>query len=204
MRRPGSSPRLRGTLGLLEWVVLIVGIIPALAGNTPVAHSWSSSTRDHPRACGEHRRPARLSADQQGSSPRLRGTQTARVGDRRELGIIPALAGNTAGDALSNAREAGSSPRLRGTHRQGNNKQAAPGIIPALAGNTPLPASRQRHARDHPRACGEHSKLQFVFLNAEGSSPRLRGTRLRVAAEPAPRGIIPALAGNTPYAGLRG
>ena len=70
----GSSPRMRGTLGLIHGSVRDAGIIPAYAGNTmpPVARRYGM--RDHPRVCGEHTgRPAFL-GHPRGSSPRMRGT----------------------------------------------------------------------------------------------------------------------------------
>ena len=71
----GSSPRMRGTRFDGELWCRRHGIIPAHAGNTSSIISISSSSRDHPRACGEHHR--RLS------------------GGFLFSGIIPAHAGNT-------------------------------------------------------------------------------------------------------------
>ena len=152
-----------------------------------------------------------------GSSPRLRGTPSGS-GTRVQLtGIIPALAGNTETDALLDLRSGdhpracgehntppmsatestGSSPRLRGTRRHCRLCEQRTGIIPALAGNTAHDGISPYYARDHPRACGEHSELVSTVTNLPGSSPRLRGTRW-VKWRPYSRvGIIPALAGNT-------
>ena len=94
-RRRGSSPRMRGTLGLAPVLPSILGIIPAHAGNTrrPIVRpTWC---RDHPRACGEHSVMAALTSRLRGSSPRMRGTRYERVRFVAELGIIPAHAGNT-------------------------------------------------------------------------------------------------------------
>ena len=111
----GSSPRLRGTPLAQGYGELILGIIPALAGNTAPPPMTPSMSRDHPRACGEHEwlpggRPPVV-----GSSPRLRGTLPALMGLHERVGIIPALAGNT-WLAIGSGRDCrGSSPRLRGT-----------------------------------------------------------------------------------------
>ena len=52
--RPGSSPRVRGTLDVECRGQCLDGIIPACAGNT----AWPAVSRgdswDHPRVCGEH------------------------------------------------------------------------------------------------------------------------------------------------------
>ena len=91
----GSSPRLRGTLiGELD-APAGEGIIPALAGNTWTPCACVSSSRDHPRACGEHARYAFAWRTTTGSSPRLRGTRHLEHDHDRVHGIIPALAGNT-------------------------------------------------------------------------------------------------------------
>ena len=71
----GSSPRMRGTRICASLLVFAPGIIPAHAGNTSCSGSWHCCARDHPRACGEHRR-----------------TPTGRAPGS---GIIPAHAGNT-------------------------------------------------------------------------------------------------------------
>ena len=71
------------------------------------------------------------------------------------------------------------------------------GIIPALAGNTDESDTSTLHAKDHPRACGEHLRMVGLLGGGEGSSPRLRGTLFDVCYFLAYFGIIPALAGNT-------
>ena len=172
---------------------------------------------DHPRACGEHRVAPAGRQGGEGSSPRLRGTQSERHRRRRGLGIIPALAGNTThpnratrakwdhpracGEHVMNTATdplvVGSSPRLRGTHRGGRRSVVPTGITPALAGNTRCRPTRSRRAGDHPRACGEHRSSMSLHPAAVGSSPRLRGTRHRCGRQCQRPGIIPALAGNT-------
>ncbi len=172
----GSSPRLRGTHVDGFPVVFDRGIIPALAGNTAKPRrSWSYSW-DHPRACGEHSVSVSNADRFRGSSPRLRGTLAGLLLIRQNLGIIPALAGNTRrfGRRLWGWRDhpracgehsmqetvgalsLGSSPRLRGTLVGVQPAVPHGGIIPALAGNTRSRQVRCRRTRDHPRACGEH------------------------------------------------
>ena len=51
--------------------------------------------------------------------------------------------------------------------------------------------------RDHPRVCGEHLACVVTLLLAAGSSPRMRGTRMRSSVRGIQIGIIPAYAGNT-------
>ena len=94
---PGSSPRMRGTLGITNFPTFMAGIIPAYAGNT----GWGLTCRrvdwDHPRVCGEHFFGACARSHIQGSSPRMRGTQSMGVPRESPNGIIPAYAGNTVG-----------------------------------------------------------------------------------------------------------
>ena len=152
----GSSPRMRGTLVAQFLRADQIGIIPAYAGNT----SWACRTldwnRDHPRVCGEHHDSFPVRDISLGSSPRMRGTQDTKWFAYQETGIIPAYAGNTAGDRLALVDagdhprvcgehvtsgvdwtgEPGSSPRMRGTQSTGLSHTSTSGIIPAYAGNT--------------------------------------------------------------------
>ena len=147
----------------------------------------------------------------------MRGTLSDTLGPSVRTGIIPAYAGNTLSFfAATNQRRdhprvcgeheafvqdgqlsAGSSPRMRGTHGTNRSKIEIIGIIPAYAGNTaPLPFAFVCK-RDHPRVCGEHLEHARVHVSVTGSSPRMRGTRMGLAAKHALDGIIPAYAGNT-------
>ena len=172
----GSSPRLRGTHGLVVLVRLADRFIPAPAGNTdrhycltlqstvhpapagntPYAGLGQGKKPVHPRACGEHAPPTIHTVPCSGSSPRLRGTRSEPFRDCRVRRFIPAPAGNTGAD------------------RSGCSGQSV-----------------------HPRACGEHRMVQEVIRRMEGSSPRLRGTLYRNRSERTVRRFIPAPAGNT-------
>ena len=77
--RAGSSPRLRGTLLSIGLIGLLVGIIPALAGNTYRQCSQPIKPWDHPRACGEHAIFETPRFKRAGSSPRLRGTRSLLI-----------------------------------------------------------------------------------------------------------------------------
>ena len=152
----GSSPRVRGTHHRAEGSVVLVGIIPACAGNTTSTVHIAGATRDHPRVCGEHKTIGGEVNGVTGSSPRVRGTRVRCDFRIRPNGIIPACAGNT-GDVergafdvrdhprvcgehpsriLEDETSLGSSPRVRGTPEVDNVKPMYLGIIPACAGNT--------------------------------------------------------------------
>ena len=71
------------------------------------------------------------------------------------------------------------------------------GIIPAHAGLTISSSHQVLSVRDHPRACGAHMGTSLFSLAAEGSSPRMRGSRLERNQCHLVAGIIPAHAGLT-------
>ena len=91
----------------------------------------------------------------------------------------------------------GSSPHVRGTHRVERHDFGRTGIIPACAGNTPPRPARWAVTRDHPRMCGEHKHEHVRRHDVRGSSPHVRGTRMRTRTVAYCPGIIPACAGNT-------
>ena len=147
---------MRGTLCVQCHSGLCLGIIPAYAGNTCAVASLRCATWDHPRVCGEHNGLRFRRMSRTGSSPRMRGTLCCVMHLLKQLGIIPAYAGNTAqcrtfkrfhGDhprvcgehgtgILKHAAVQGSSPRMRGTLDVKCCGQCFHGIIPAYAGNT--------------------------------------------------------------------
>ena len=86
---------------------------------------------------------------------------------------------------------------MRGTHRGTASVRTHTGIIPACAGNTTYPKSGTPRLRDHPRVCGEHQLKTDKTATIEGSSPRVRGTRIGRRTRTRREGIIPACAGNT-------
>ena len=213
----GSSPRMRGTLGISMFSHTNDGIIPAHTGNTSTAMWASACSRDHPRACGEHVGLKLAAVPLSGSSPRMRGTRRRAELMRGGYGIIPAHAGNTCclhaqssthrdhpracGEHITRTFPAhygrGSSPRMRGTRIMALSGTITGGIIPAHAGNTCLEAPSHFRQEDHPRACGEHGALHCPAPPRPGSSPRMRGTLPFADRDVDCLGIIPAHAGNT-------
>ena len=194
-----------------------VGIIPAYAGSTSVAHSGRASDSDHPRIRGEHRRRAGRGIVPFGSSPHTRGARWRGAPSEQHHRIIPAYAGST---ALRKMRSmAGKDhPRIRGEHRTAPNRspkrsgssphtRGAPnlhpkndnvrGIIPAYAGSTTGRRLAVWQGADHPRIRGEHIHPIVGFGFVPGSSPHTRGARFDGAGPRGGLGIIPAYAGST-------
>ena len=193
----GSSPRVRGTHHQAEHPFFVVSV--------------------HPRVCGEHLRHSRAVASALGSSPRVRGTRRNWCHSEFGLRFIPACAGNTTRPPVKYTRlrvhprvcgehaaahanstfAHGSSPRVRGTLALPGGRRRLQRFIPACAGNTPASDSRWRFQMVHPRVCGEHRSTRSCANAGDGSSPRVRGTRLRRRGVKPVRRFIPACAGNT-------
>ena len=91
----GSPPRMRGKAPPESGMGLRAGITPAYAGKSSFRRWPSSSSRDHPRVCGEkcccrsHTSPA------WGSPPRMRGKVLRTRQAACEVGITPAYAGKS-------------------------------------------------------------------------------------------------------------
>jgi len=131
----GSSPRVRGTHEQSPRNPRPHRIIPACAGNSPLAAMKMDRRADHPRVCGELCGGRLKNVAAGGSSPRVRGTQFFAHSHLPPHRIIPACAGNSATPLQSWPTRAdhprvcgeladfhvihrpggGSSPRVRGT-----------------------------------------------------------------------------------------
>ena len=132
----GSSPRMRGALSDADYEVDRCRIIPAHAGSTTCRLTSARSSRDHPRACGEHGSLSPVAATALGSSPRMRGALRHCKSGHLGAGIIPAHAGSTpcAHSACTSFRD---HPRACGEHPpHAEDHRARLGIIPAHAGST--------------------------------------------------------------------
>ena len=171
----GSSPHVRGAHNLTVDSVQNIGIIPACAGSTGSSPASTSSTRDHPRMCGEHQYAPIRRLRKTGSSPHVRGAQWVGSHAKYGVGIIPACAGSTGIIRLGRAR-AGDHPRMCGEHR------LVPSLCSTHAGSSPhvrgARLSRSHAAlgrRDHPRMCGEHRFALKACSKLQGSSPHVRG-----------------------------
>ena len=196
-RRKGSSPRMRGSPAHAAHGNNHRGIIPAHAGLTSFIFVSPFVIWDHPRACGAHLPQVLPIQVSWGSSPRMRGSQSAKALSCMTRGIIPAHAGLTdAADPCAATtwdhpracgahmyilhtwdKTRGSSPRMRGSLRFYPNVASTIGIIPAHAGLTLLQNPNVPNKRDHPRACGAHHIFAHLSATVVGSSPRMRGSR---------------------------
>ena len=97
---------------------------------------------------------------------------------------------------------AGSSPRVRGKPGGLGHDHGHARIIPARAGQTIPFRDGFSIAPDHPRACGANEVAHTEHSRDFGSSPRVRGKRVRLRRLLSAHRIIPARAGQTrPFLG---
>ena len=172
----------------------------------------------HPRVGGEHVEGYLRWMEQDGSSPRGRGTLLDFPAAAFLGRFIPAWAGNilprfrrwqprsvhprVGGEHIprdtSRSLRAGSSPRGRGTLPQRSFERVLSRFIPAWAGNMPRGHWSDSPPSVHPRVGGEHLSPSSRPMTCTGSSPRGRGTWWLDGGVVAPDRFIPAWAGNMP------
>ena len=214
---PGSSPRVRGKLGLQLGRIRRGRLIPACAGKTPGRTGRGPAGTAHPRVCGENWPTETRSASTDGSSPRVRGKLRRRRPIHERLRLIPACAGKTRAASARGVRPTahprvcgengerdcvlagltGSSPRVRGKLRARVHGHAQAGLIPACAGKTASRVFWTMYPWAHPRVCGENASFSCLTASTSGSSPRVRGKRSSAGQLGCRGGLIPACAGKT-------
>ncbi len=97
----------------------------------------------------------------------------------------------------------GSSPRMWGTPPAHSTTCHRPRFIPTHVGNTRFPLSGPVDPAVHPHACGEHPQEVGQAVVSFGSSPRMWGTRNRIAGGLRLVRFIPTHVGNTLAAVVR-
>ena len=175
----GSSPRVRGTLLDAADEREAERFIPACAGNTAIASGLVLAHTVHPRVCGEH--PCRSDAKNFSLRfiPACAGNTQHGLSVMFRGAVHPRVCGEHCIVKQHIAHHFGSSPRVRGTHYNTVTYKGIWRFIPACAGNT-LPNNMLYHFYPvHPRVCGEHMARLQDNAAAFGSSPRVRGTRIR-------------------------
>ena len=172
-------------------------ITPAHAGKRSAMVISSSSTRDHPRACGEKQQNFvsmgpynRITPAHAGKS--LQGTMQPKR-DRDH----PRACGEKNQRQVGCAVHQGSPPRMRGKVPCGLVLFVEDGITPAHAGKSNKTLRNVDVAWDHPRACGEKKLSPTATPLPTGSPPRMRGKEKSVMTSPASLRITPAHAGKS-------
>ena len=195
---------------------MILGPIPAQAGEPRSRAASPSVSRAYPRAGGGTRSSPTATSTLKGLSPRRRGNHLARPELLLRHGPIPAQAGEPRrsrggrGDTRAYPRAGGGthsshggegsgrglSPRRRGNHVHRVDKQAADGPIPAQAGEPQRISNRRRSVRAYPRAGGGTRVSQCGSCGRLGLSPRRRGNPGQHRGDALCGGPIPAQAGE--------
>ena len=94
----GSPPHVRGKGTNSKTALPHDRITPACAGKSSICPTTTSTTRDHPRMCGEKVLPASLLSPVPGSPPHVRGKGSKTIPKETSMGITPACAGKRAGE----------------------------------------------------------------------------------------------------------
>ena len=213
----GLSPRGRGKLRASPRAPLILGSIPAWAGETRPKHRRANPVKVYPRVGGGNAHAKAAAMNDQGLSPRGRGKPRYIAGSMRGARSIPAWAGETilyaddvlakgvyprvgGGNAAVWAGEAiqdGLSPRGRGKLRGIAQHFAHARSIPAWAGETTAKRTATATSWVYPRVGGGNARYAVGRARVIGLSPRGRGKQPRSVRVVKHRGSIPAWAGET-------
>ncbi len=195
---------------------------PACAGNASSQSRKASSKAVQPRVCGERDGIPRWRTEENGSAPRVRGTQWRSLIFTSVMRFSPACAGNAAATRLPRMSMAvqprvcgergtnhlrdeargGSAPRVRGTPLEVQPRSARCRFSPACAGNAEREDGKHMSITVQPRVCGERNIPRSPAKMSLGSAPRVRGTRGSTECQDHPRRFSPACAGNAYRCGL--
>ena len=169
---------------------------PRVCGDACADAASKSANPVHPRVCGERIDPRAWTTEYDGSSPRVRGTHRKRQRVLQASAVHPRVCGERHHEPLRHFLDGGSSPRVRGTLCGPITIGFSLRFIPACAGNA-VPAARSCARQSvHPRVCGERLSVHVPESPSDGSSPRVRGTPLRLRRYFPRLRFIPACAGN--------
>ncbi len=191
----GSSPQVRGRFEITTCPLLLIGLIPAGAGQIFAGVDGFGDSGAHPRRCGADSFLRLLFRLWLGSSPQVRGRFGFSSCWLDLCGLIPAGAGQIqqadqqkhgtgahprrcGADGIDRAVDDcfdGSSPQVRGRLCNHSREPFAVGLIPAGAGQMPTSKTSFTATRAHPRRCGaDDSRCKLDFVR-RGSSPQVRG-----------------------------
>ena len=109
----------------------------------------------------------------------------------------PRACGENSPDSPQSPMTPGSPPRVRGKRVVLPSEDVAARITPACAGKTTPTRSCLCRRWDHPRVCGENSRLSSCAHSVRGSPPRVRGKLLETLTHKLDGRITPACAGKT-------
>jgi len=192
----GLSPRVRGNLALIGWILLWERSIPARAGEPTRDRRGSRSARVYPRACGGTGQGSGAIRNRQGLSPRVRGNRSLRSSLRWCRGSIPARAGEPIRSVVKLGNTSVYPRACGGTTIYGQPFYPPMGLSPRVRGNpTPWHTSTCSETV-YPRACGGTTGMRRRPVVQQGLSPRVRGNHWPLSLSMPMPGSIPARAGE--------
>ena len=142
-------------------------------------------------------RPSEVHVPARGLIPARAGKTGPRARPSRRGRAHPRACGENASRSGRSSCASGSSPRVRGKPPWWARARGDARLIPARAGKTRRRGRRASGRWAHPRACGENRPFRPSAASLAGSSPRVRGKLLALAAPLGRGGLIPACAGKT-------
>ena len=131
-----------------------------------------------------------------GITPAHAGKSTNQVTHGETRGDHPRTCGEKTCICTASINSSGSPPHMRGKVQWVALSVVASWITPAHAGKRIIASFPQVDIGDHPRTCGEKSKLTTPTLEVLGSPPHMRGKAVRAAGQVCAGGITPAHAGK--------
>ena len=212
----GSSLRAQGSLRQDGGERLVVGFIPACAGEPAWPHCIVLSPWVHPCVRRGAIEAGRVLAMSTGSSLRAQGSRLMARGRHDSHGFIPACAGEPSRRRLASwidkvhpcvrrgahppdlqSRPArGSSLRAQGSRPDVPERALRGGFIPACAGEPPSIRGTTSGRRVHPCVRRGASVPMAAAAHDGGSSLRAQGSPNANEGEEIPAGFIPACAGE--------
>ena len=216
MSSRGLSPRVRGNPSPILFPKLLLGSIPACAGEPFSSVRPSRGYEVYPRVCGGTAMTWCGCGRPTGLSPRVRGNRHPRDRCAHLSRSIPACAGEPStanrtpdpqavyprvcgGTHASNKKigyDHGLSPRVRGNPSALEEANMANGSIPACAGEPHRCCRTGNNRRVYPRVCGGTAAGGTASTPNAGLSPRVRGNHILRLQERIPERSIPACAGE--------
>ena len=133
----------------------------------------------------------------EGITPAYAGKSAHRVRRSDSMRDHPRVCGEKHTTFFVRPRKWGSPPRMRGKVTGSARAPLNARITPAYAGKSLTIQKMTTRSRDHPRVCGEKSKVSCLKPLIRGSPPRMRGKAITLVRIFNCYRITPAYAGKS-------
>ncbi|CAO3416165.1 hypothetical protein [Azospirillum endophyticum] len=213
----GLSPHVRGNLHQDGENLLLLGSIPACAGQSTSPAKPTCAPRVYPRMCGAIIDGRRIVVPDMGLSPHVRGNPLTKAEMDAIRWSIPACAGQSHPAGVSSdppgvyprmcgaifcphdkrKRGQGLSPHVRGNQGHGQSRARRAGSIPACAGQSRARCPCPDACWVYPRMCGAIARALAKTIGGTGLSPHVRGNHQANLRQRLVLGSIPACAGQS-------